>query len=489
MKHSVSQDDAPQTKAQEESARDRVRKKRRARKRRKVLRTASIVLLIAAVVGGGYAFGYTHFLSHYLPGTTVAGIDASGMTKEELEKALLLAVDSYVVDVNHDSLALQVAGANMDLVANTAVAQQLLDGQDERAWPIGLVSDANKSGQGVSFDETKLYALVKKAIKKYNKSATIPQSASLALDEDAREFSLVSEKPGTALSAKKSYKIVRDAVYALRPSVQLGDEALQQPKVTKDSAQASAALKQANEAFGLQIPLVRGEEQLAVLEPDTLAPWIVANGLVADIDREAAGEYVNNSLWMSMDFSDDQNVYVTDTNALVEQISAFVQAGGGDPIEVPYVATPLYLPGGGALNPAGWAAERGRYIDINKTAQVACLYDSTGKVLWETPVTTGNEKANNGTPVGEYDVYDKKADFMLLGEDRDGDGKPDYERHVDFWMPFFASIGMHDADWRTVYGGDEYLENGSSGCVNLPKDAAAALYAIVHVGDAVLVHD
>ena len=153
------------------------------------------------------------------------------------------------------------------------------------------------------------------------------------------------------------------------------------------------------------------------------------------------------------------------------------------------MATPLYLPGGGTLNPAGWEAERGRYIDINKTEQVACLYDASGKVLWETPVTTGNEKANNGTPVGEYDVYDKQSDFMLLGEDRNNDGEPDYERHVDFWMPFYASIGMHDASWRSVYGGDEYLENGSSGCVNLPHDAAAALYAIVHVGDAVVVHD
>lgn len=477
------------TVSQEESARDRVRRQRRARKRRKTLRVVLVFALVLGVVGGGYAAGYTYFCNHYYPGTTVSGIDASGMTKDELEQRLVLAVESYAVTASRGSLTIEVAGSDIDLAANKDVAQSLMDDQDVRAWPLGALGSGDKSERGIDYDAKKLDALVTKAVKKYNKTATQPQSASLTLNEATHQFALEAQKPGTALSAKESCKIVRGAVDVLQHSVELGDEALKQPKVTKDSPEAKAALKQANDAFSLQIPLVRGEEELTTIASETLGAWIVANGLVADINKEAASDYVANDLWRYTDYSDDQNAYVVDADALANKISEFVKAGGGDPVEVTYAATPLYLPGAGALNPAEWEADRGRYIDINKTEQVACLYDATGKVLWETPVTTGNEKDGHGTPVGEYDVYDKQTDFMLLGEDKNNDGKPDYERHVDYWMPFFSGIGMHDADWRTVYGGQEHLENGSGGCVNLPKDAAAALFAIAHVGDAVVVHD
>ena len=56
-------------------------------------------------------------------------------------------------------------------------------------------------------------------------------------------------------------------------------------------------------------------------------------------------------------------------------------------------------------------------------------------------------------------------------------------------MPFRANAwGLHDASWRSSFGGSIYVYNGSHGCVNLPSSAAAELYEIIDVGCPVLIH-
>ena len=49
-------------------------------------------------------------------------------------------------------------------------------------------------------------------------------------------------------------------------------------------------------------------------------------------------------------------------------------------------------------------------------------------------------------------------------------------------------IGLHDSSWRTEYGGDIYLTDGSHGCVNTPLDAIATIYNNITVGTLVVVY-
>ena len=55
-------------------------------------------------------------------------------------------------------------------------------------------------------------------------------------------------------------------------------------------------------------------------------------------------------------------------------------------------------------------------------------------------------------------------------------------------MPFNGNVGLHDASWRSNFGGEIYVTNGSHGCVNLPTKKAAAIYDIIQKGEAVLVY-
>ena len=62
-----------------------------------------------------------------------------------------------------------------------------------------------------------------------------------------------------------------------------------------------------------------------------------------------------------------------------------------------------------------------------------------------------------------------------------------YESHVDYWMPFYGSYGLHDAKWRGSFGGDIYTYAGSHGCVNLPYSFAQKLYNAIDYWTPVLV--
>ena len=54
-------------------------------------------------------------------------------------------------------------------------------------------------------------------------------------------------------------------------------------------------------------------------------------------------------------------------------------------------------------------------------------------------------------------------------------------------MPFYANVGIYDIN-RTVFGGTEYISNGSHGCVNTPHENAEKIYNNIEPGVPVVVY-
>ena len=63
-----------------------------------------------------------------------------------------------------------------------------------------------------------------------------------------------------------------------------------------------------------------------------------------------------------------------------------------------------------------------------------------------------------------------------------------YAANVTYWMPFAGNVGIHDATWRTEFGGNLYTLEGSHGCVNTPYDQAAIIYQNIGIGAPVIVY-
>ena len=56
-------------------------------------------------------------------------------------------------------------------------------------------------------------------------------------------------------------------------------------------------------------------------------------------------------------------------------------------------------------------------------------------------------------------------------------------------MPFNKNIGLHDAGWRSSFGGELYKTSGSHGCVNLPPEKAKQIYDVIQTGTPVICYN
>ena len=107
-------------------------------------------------------------------------------------------------------------------------------------------------------------------------------------------------------------------------------------------------------------------------------------------------------------------------------------------------------------------------------------------------------------------TYEKKKKMTYIGYHTEISPEEAYQKCPEFWDKEYAAkyvrlwqtmqpenavekaildngIGMHDATWRTTFGGDIYMENGSHGCVNLPETIAEVLFEQMSVGTPVVV--
>ena len=55
-------------------------------------------------------------------------------------------------------------------------------------------------------------------------------------------------------------------------------------------------------------------------------------------------------------------------------------------------------------------------------------------------------------------------------------------------MPFAYNVGVHDASWRTEFGGEFYKTTGSHGCINAPREVAETLYQRMKVDTPVVAY-
>lgn len=118
------------------------------------------------------------------------------------------------------------------------------------------------------------------------------------------------------------------------------------------------------------------------------------------------------------------------------------------------------------------------FIIVDKSEQQLYFYNGND-LYFTTPVTTGKDSTPSDT--GLFKIYAKQTNRYLT------DGKT-YNSWVGYWMPYNGGEGLHDANWRTVFGTESYHTGGSHGCINLPPELADDIYNNASVGTKVLVH-
>lgn len=118
------------------------------------------------------------------------------------------------------------------------------------------------------------------------------------------------------------------------------------------------------------------------------------------------------------------------------------------------------------------------YVSIEK--QRLSMYKDNNILCYGPTVTGKATDPDRATPTGVFEINYKERNRYLRG--------PGYKSYVHYWMPIYGGVGIHDADgWRSEYGGDIYLNNGSHGCINIPLSLAKKVYNNSYEGMTVVV--
>lgn len=464
------------------------------------LKVLGIIVGILAVI---YVAGGVWFTLHFMPKTTVDGKDVSLQSTDAVASSLTDNTAGYKTTISGDGIDLSLSGSDIDLKLDTKqYVSDAMSKVNAWAWPYEVTQTHTITvDDGASYDEAELTEKLSSAIDAVNQNATQPQNATIAFDDASAKFAVKDEVYGTAIDKDAAVKQVGDAVANLSSSIVLDETSLVQPTVTKDNASLATAATAANKFLAPVITLTLAGNTVATVDSTKIKDWVTLDdSLAASFDEGKVSEWTTGDLSSQLDTvgttrtytrPDGQSFTVSggtygwsiDGNTLAQNIIDAIKAGASTTIEIPTLSQAAVFTAQGSQD---WGT---RYVDVDLAAQYVRLYDSNGSCIWESACVSGNTSENNGTPTGVYTIQNKENGATLEGPIEASTGKPKWTSQVSYWMPFIGnSVGLHDATWRSSFGGTIYTSNGSHGCVNLPYTDAQQLFGMIQVGDVVVTH-
>lgn len=120
----------------------------------------------------------------------------------------------------------------------------------------------------------------------------------------------------------------------------------------------------------------------------------------------------------------------------------------------------------------------GDAIFIDEETQTVTLYKDS-KFIVTAECVTGMDNGISNTPKGRHWVNMMVKDYTLRGVNLNGEP---YARPVKYFIAFYGDAGLHDASWRTSFGGNIYKYNGSLMCVNCPLWVIEIIYKNTYDG-------
>ncbi len=436
-----------------------------------------------------YLFFAFYFQKHYYGNTVINGTSTSNMTIHEAKDAINSQVKDYLLTIEErNGISDYITGEiiNLHTVFDDSLSD-ILKEQKAFTWPVSIFRTHELTvNTMLNYDES----LLKKYFKKLNcfdqANVINPENATIS-EYGTNGFEIVPEKQGAKVVEDKLFEAIRNAIYSLAPSISIEKEGCyEEPLITAENPKLQKALKKMNQIAATEITYEFGEVT-EILNGEQISKWISVNeDFVVEFEENGIKEYVDyigktyNSFGRVREFKTSYGDVIKVSGGdygwwlnrpeEVAELRELIRKG------VKQKRTPIYFQ---TAQQYGKDDIGDTYVEVNLTAQHLFFYKD-GKRILESDFVSGNVSKKFGTPTGTYPVQYKQNDATLVGED--------YETPVKYWMPFNKNIGFHDASWRSKFGKDIYLTNGSHGCINMPPANAKKMFQNIQRGVAVVVY-
>lgn len=521
--------------------------------RKKLILILIPILIAAAVlIGIGAFYMSCRSAKGFLPGTTLNGQDVTGKTVADISDAYAEKMGSVTVSIQEngsDALSgpLSDFGYTFD---QDAFDQALTEEMQEEKSSLAAMFRAKTSGYALSaksaytYDPDTFTAFVKS--ESFAQPRVESQDAELTLDESTNTYVVSQPVQGNMIDDARLQTYVKEQIDAYLSgrtdgsddssdasdnssdsaasvsgssddssgssgntlTISLPSDVYTSKTVSNDTADLEAEAKEKTKELRLkaydsmQITYTFGNETYDV-DNETLKSWIsVDDDLNVTVDEDKLKSFVNDLALKyntrhlqrtfqttggsTVVFSDTLNDYgyIIDQDAELAQLEADVKGMQSVTREPVYVKTndwgnPYYYKRNGTDDLAG------NYVEVDLTSQHLWFYKD-GALVVESDIVSGNAAKGLQTQTGVFPLAYKESPAVLSGTYAETES---WKNEVQYWMPFFEGEGLHDAEWRTSFGGDIYQTNGSHGCINLPTDVAKTIFDNISAGTPIVIYN
>jgi len=488
---------------------------------------AIVIVIIPIIIAALAAVGVYIYLTDihttgFLRGTALNGEDISGKTVDEVVSVEKEWMESLKVQlVENDKTALEGSMSDFGYTFNESSFRQTLQDLDDKQKSDFLVMVKTFfAGSKLTIDDD--YTFDSAVNKKFAVSASFAEprvkseDASLKINKKTDLYEVAEAVQGNEIDDDKLQSYVNSKIKealngrTLSKSdtlkIDVPSDVYSSKKVSNDTTALAAQIDEKNkehreeEFKDMNITYTFGSAT-EVLSGDTISQWVtVSDDLKVTLDEDKLKEYVANlaskynTRYLGRSFkttggktikisaAKNEYGYTINQDSEIKQLKKDILAMKSVSREPIYYSTNSYN------NPNYYSRNgtddlNGTYVEISLTDQHLWFYVG-GKLIVESDIVSGCVDNGTETATGCYPLAYKKSPATLTGQNAEDEWSSD----VDYWMPFYSGEGLHDAPWRSAFGGSIYVSDGSHGCVNLPHSVAKKIYNNIVPGMAIIIY-
>ena len=418
-----------------------------------------------------YITGMIIYSIYYYPNSTLGNINISELSKDELQEYLNNNVKNYTLTIHGKDIEYVITpDIHIDDLSDVFTLQK------PYLWFIKALKENNYSLSIIDDN-------IDKDIDNLISSCKEPQNAYISYDQ--KTYIINEEVYGNRISDESKTKLkeqILNAFRSMNTSIDI-DVDYKEPSIKKDNPELVKTCNELNEIIKIQYKYILLDKQINI-EKTQVADSIKINGSEFELDttifendiNELCKKYDNFGQTTKFKTHDEDEIEITmcdygwkiNEEKTKENLKTCLQTKQGD------VNVIFDRYADNFENTYG-----NTYIEINLSNQHLWCYKD-GNMVVECDIVSGNESNKHSTPEGIYNI-----DAVIPGQFLEGEG---YKTWVDYWMPFNGNIGIHDAEWRSAFGGEIYKTSGSHGCINCPPDIAKTIFQNVTYNEAVIVY-
>ncbi|WP_232009787.1 L,D-transpeptidase family protein [Actinomyces howellii] len=464
--------------------------------------SAAALLLLGAVGAGGYAYA-DHYADVAVPGSLVAGVDVSGMSRQEIVSVVQDRADGATVTVSGDasaSASLADLGVTVDAGATADAVLARGEGVVDRFRALLGSSDTPVV---VSSDPEVAQAYATSLVPEDVVKAV---NATVVLNAEGTGFEITPASSGTSLDSSVLEDAADQAASSLSDSsVEVTFES-SPPAVSDEEAQAVAdtanswvsqdvtitaadssgsyTADAATKASWVTVSTEGDTVPSVSLDPEKVSQWVSAQVEEVTVEPVTGVRNVNSQgavVETSVEAVAGESV--TNADAIVQAITEAVSTGtsytGAFEMTTAEETWEDKVIADGAENLVYQAAPGEKWIDINLANKTVTAYE--GATVVRGPVSMVDGDALTPTVTGTYKVYLQRETQTMEGDNADGTR---YRTENVPWISYFhEGYALHGAPWRSSFG-----YSGSHGCINMPVEEAHWFYTWAQIGTTVVSH-